>query len=371
MKILQFTSLKCGGAETVLVNYYKNLDRNAVQFDYLIVSNQNDFYCDEVTNLGATIYRIDPNRKYANGLSIFKKLRKSNIYSAIEIHTENAHSVIWVFLAFLAGFKKVVVHSHSTNNQKKIQHGICRPFLNLFPIIRFSCGKLATRFMFGKRKALVVNNAIDLDAFAFNPTLRAKIRTDLNISEKFVIGHVGRFIELKNHTLMFQICDQLKKRNIDVSLLLLGDGELFQAKKKEAKEMGIENDVLFLGNVRNVKDYLNAMDLFILPSYYEGFPTVAVEAQASGLKCILSDSITRDINLTDSVEFLSISAGADVWAEKIVSLMSSERLNTYERLSDKGFNIKKEARKMEKIYLTIGDNNVKRIKNIYSPDLDV
>lgn len=369
MKVLQLTSLKCGGAETVLMNYHKNIDTSLVQFDYLVFSDSEDFYDKDALALGANIFRVSGKHRFAQGFRILKKLSKSKEYSAIEIHTENAHSVIWVLLSYLAGFKKVIVHSHSTKNIKMFQHRVSKLFLNLFPIIRFSCGKQATSFMFGKRKAFVVNNAIDLDRYSFDSKKRAAIRNDLNLKEDtIVLGHVGRFIELKNHSLLFEVCKSLEEKGVKYKLLLLGDGELFDLKKEEAKKIGIENNVIFLGNVNNVGDYLQGMDVFLLPSYYEGFPTVAVEAQAAGLRCLLSDTITKDVNITGNVDFISIKEPGELWAKAICDKGLSVRDNWCKVLTEKGLNIKEEAKKIEQVYLTIGRKNGKNIKNIYNSD---
>lgn len=366
IKILQLTSLKCGGAESVLMNYYRAIDRNKIQFDFLIFSNSQEFYEEEVTLLGGTIYKANPNNRLRDGYKLLKELASTKDYKAIEIHTENAHSVIWVVMAYLSGFKKVIVHSHSTNNVKIVEHRIAKIFLNLFPIIRFSCGEAAAEFMFGKNAAYIVNNAIDIDRYKYNEKTRNLIRDKYHLNDTLVLGHIGRFIELKNHGLLLHICKCLKEKGYNVKLLLVGDGELKEHVEKQTSEMSLQEQVVFTGNVRNVNEYLQAMDLFLLPSYYEGFPTVAVEAQASGLRCVLSDTITKSINITGLVSFFDINKSPEEWANLIIKKTNYQRSDMREKIRNSGFGIKTEAKNLYEVYQMIGDSRNNECASIYN-----
>ncbi len=356
IRILQLTSLKCGGAESVLMNYYREMDSSDICFDFFVFSNKKEFFENEIISRNGKIIKADPDDRLRSGMKLLKELGKSNKYDAIEIHTENAHSVIWVIISYLSGFKKVIVHSHSTNNSKKIEHFLCKIMLNLFPIRKFSCGKEASKYMFFSDSAYLVNNAIDLRKYAYNETVRKKVRFELGINDELILGHVGRFIELKNHKLLLNICKCFIDDGVNFKLLLIGDGELFQSIEKMAKKLEIENYVIFTGNVNNVSDYLQAMDLFALPSYYEGFPTVAVEAQAAGLKCLLSDTITPDVNVTELVEFYSIKESAKAWEKKIKAMLPYERIDTSSKLQNRGLDIVTETKKLTKVYHEIAGN---------------
>lgn len=356
IRILQLTSLKCGGAESVLMNYYRKMDSSDICFDFFVFSNKEEFFENEIISRNGTIIKADPDDRLRSGMKLLKELGNSNKYDVIEIHTENAHSVIWVIISYLSGFKKVIVHSHSTNNSKKVEHFLCKVLLNLLPIKKFSCGKEASKYMFFRDNAYLVNNAIDLRKYAYNGTVRKKMRSELGINDELILGHVGRFIELKNHKLLLNICKCFITDGVEFKLLLIGDGELFQSIKKMAKKLDIENSVIFTGNVNNVSDYLQAMDLFVLPSYYEGFPTVAVEAQSAGLKCLLSDTITHDVNVTGLVEFYSIKESPKDWKKKIHAMLPYERIDTSSKLQNRGFDIVTETNKLAKVYHEIAGN---------------
>lgn len=360
VKVLQFTSLKCGGAESVLINYYKNMQKEQVVFDFFVFSNQKEFYEDEVLQLGGKIYKGDPKKRISSAIKLLKSIGKQ--YDIVEIHTENAHSIVWVLICKWLGLKKVIVHSHSTNNVQKIQHNLSRLILNKLNIIRFACGDAAAEYMFGNnRKYYIVNNAIDVSSYLYNESLRNGIREKLSVTNQIVIGHAGRFIELKNHKYLLKICKEFIDEGIDIRLLLLGDGELKPEMENEAKAMGIWDKVIFTGNVKNVAAYMQAMDVFLLPSFYEGMPTVVVEAQASGLKCVISENITRDVNITGLVEFVDINLPPSVWKSKIEAIVPYKRVCDSKTLTIRGMDINAEAKKLERIYVLIGENHVEEI----------
>ena len=202
-----------------------------------------------------------------------------------------------------------------------------------------------------KNKVKILNNAIDTSKFSYNLEIRNKIREHEKLEDKFVVGHVGRFVNQKNHSFLLKIFYEIHKADENSVLMLLGDGPLRESIKEEARDLGLENSVRFLGIKENVNEYMQAMDVFLLPSFYEGLPVVGVEAQTAGLRCIFSTNVTKEAKLTDNVEYLDLDDGEKVWAEVALKSKNFDRKNTASIIIKKGFDIKYEAKKLEDYYL--------------------
>ncbi|GIP39898.1 hypothetical protein J31TS4_31780 [Paenibacillus sp. J31TS4] len=224
-----------------------------------------------------------------------------------------------------------------------------------------ACSNVAGDWLFGKvrlktnkSKPLLINNAIESEKFQFNPNTRRDIRAVLGIKDKFVIGHVGRFSEQKNHEFLIDIFKDIIIRKSNSVLLLIGKGDMEERIRKKVISLGLEGSVLFLGERSDIHTIMQAMDVFVLPSLYEGLPVVAIEAQASGLKCFLSDSIARDSDITGDVEFITLNGSTEDWVKKLLHYYKGyERQDTLNKIIDKGYDIKNSAAWLEKLYITI------------------
>lgn len=272
----------------------------------------------------------------------------------------NTLSVFSLFPAWLAGAHQRILHNHSTavRNEgiRSVMKMVLRPFAPLFANRYAACSRLAGDWMYGKKmmasgKVTVINNAIDLDEYSFSQELREKYRQELNISaDAFVVGHVGRFMYQKNHAFLIDVFREVARQNSKAILMLVGDGELRPEIEQKVASYNLTDKVRFLGLRKDVKKLYNCMDVFVLPSWYEGLPVVSVEAQANGLPSIFSDQVTKESLLTKSAIFLSLNSGAVNWAVHILHSADKRNTATLSELRENGFDIKERARFLEKWY---------------------
>lgn len=268
-----------GGVESVVMNYYKNIDRNRIQFHFLCDEDSTDIPYEEIEKLGGKVIVIPPYQKLFKYQKELYRIFKENNYKIIHSHI-NALSVFPLRIAKKAGVPIRIAHSHSTSNKKEwkknILKMILRSFSKLYANNYFACTEYAGKWLFGKkvveRKELnVINNAIDLKKFEFNENTREDLRKELGIKEDvLVIGHVGRFMKQKNHEFLIDVFEKAIKQDDNIYLILVGQGPLEDKIKEMAKEKGIENKILFLGQRNDVNKLYQAMDIFVLPSLYEG-----------------------------------------------------------------------------------------------------
>lgn len=352
-----------GGVGTFLKNMNSNIDLSKIQFDYLINEsvNKNDFEI-EVSKYGGKVYKL-PKLSYVNTFKYLKALKKhykeNNEYIAVHVHSVNI-ALFNFYFAKKNGIKNLIAHSHSTKSSDSISKRIRNYFLLLpvkvFATNFFACSKEAAIFLFGKKnfsnnKVKIIKNAINTNDFSFNPKLRSIIRNKYSWNDKIVIGHVGNFIPVKNHVFLIDIFMEIYNANNNAILVLVGEGELLENIKSKVNRLGIEASVIFLGVRKDVNYLMQGFDTFLLPSKYEGVPLVGVEAQASGLPCFLSKDISKEIVLTNLVEFLDIRAKPKVWANEILDyLKTNQRNNTVKSIISSGYDIRMEAKKLEQYY---------------------
>lgn len=362
-----------GGVEAVVMNYYRNIDRNKIQFDFICDDDSTNIPYDEIDALGGKVILIPP---YQNVFEYHKKLKKVLIdgdYKIVHSHI-NTLSVFSLFAAKCAGVPVRIAHSHSTTNKKEKKKNllkqVLRPFSKLFATDYMCCSELAGRWLFGNKEydkgnVYLLNNAIDLDRFKFNEDIRKKKRKELGISDdELVIGHVGRFVEQKNHRFLIDIFNDVHKKNSNSILLLAGQGPLMDEMKEKVSNLGLNNCVKFLGQRNDINELYQAMDVFCLPSLYEGLPVVGVEAQATGLLCILSSDMTKETKVLDSTIFLSLEQNSSEWADDIICNFNvHKRVDTKTEISNNGFNIKKEVNNLENIYIDYSYPTVIHVAN--------
>lgn len=348
-----------GGLETMIMNYYRKIDRSQVQFDFLTHRDFKADYDEEITRLGGRIYhlpQLDPfSKKYHQLLTSFFQSHPE--YRIIHVHQDCMSSVI-LKDAYQCGVPVRIAHSHSSSQDKNIKYLIkifYKQFIPKYATELFACSDAAGQWMFGSLEYEVLNNAIDAEKYIFNPVVRKEMRHNLEINEdEIVLGHVGRFSFPKNHDFLVDIFSCVS-RKIKAKLLLVGDGDLRSSIERKVKALGISDKVIFTGLRTDVNDLLQAMDVFVFPSHYEGLPVTLVEAQASGLPCVISNMVPKDCKITDLVEDISLSKKADVWAERICSYSDriANRKNTYTEIKNSGFDIKENAEKLTKTYIEL------------------
>lgn len=329
-----------GGIESYIVNLARRL-KNEIAFDYVT-----DFpeiaYRSFLEEMGSKIYFVPAKGKkvFAHLIAFYKLLKKHPEYDTIYFNILDAGASITEFIPWILG-RKVVTHSHNSSTEKMCLHKICRPLLNFFTKEYVACSKIASEYMFGdSKKALIIPNAIDAQKFVFNPELREKKRQELKIGDKFAICHIGRLSLQKNPLRMLDIFRSVLQKEPNAILLSVGTGEMKEEVHNYAKNTGISDNVLFLGERSDISEILQAADVFFLPSLYEGLPIVGIEAQASGLSCVMSDNITQEVDITGNVIFISLTEANEVWAEKIIcSANNFLRKNTLPQIIDGGYDI--------------------------------
>lgn len=285
---------------------------------------------------------------------LYQYLKREHI-DVMHVHGSSAAILLEMVVAKLEGVDKIVAHCHSTGGNHIRIHKILRPLVGLLADERLACGKLAGEWMYGKKSCFtVIPNCIDANKYRYNETVRDEVRRELCIGEgTTVIGHVGAFTAVKNQGFLLKVIKILNEgRNRRYKLLLIGSGTLFSEVKRESEKMSLSEDVIFLGNRNDVHRLMMAMDVFCLPSLYEGFPIVSVEAQASGLPVILSENISKEVSITDLVTLLPVEKGLDYWKDEIEKVLTkkTDRACYANKVKQAGYDIRRSAAMLESIY---------------------
>lgn len=346
-----------GGMETYIMNIYRHCDRDCIQFDFLNVHSCDIAYKDEIEQLGGHIYYVPlKSHDFKMHYKALDELFSQNSYSAVYYQCTHKLVSLDVFkYAKKYGVKKRVIHSHSSRDDgnslvHRLREKLTELRIDKYVTDFFACSKQAGEWMFSGRKFTVIKNGIDTNIFCYKKDRRDLIRKEYGIENKLVIGTVGRLAKVKNIDYMISVFKELHKRNSNTIFLHIGDGELKESIEEKLKENDIKDSYLLLGAKKEVADYLNAMDIFLLPSFHEGFPFVLIEAQATGLPCLASDVITTDCNLANNVTFLPIDNGVDVWVEQIECLPVENRMSQTTVIQDKGYDIQMIAQEIQNYF---------------------
>lgn len=353
------TIMNLGGIENYLMSLYRNIDRSKVQFDFLVHRVEKGHHDDEIRALGGRIFYIQPLHPTTHQ-SYLKKIRdvfKVSEYDFVHSHM-NATSYEVLKMAKIMGVPHLIAHSHTSQNTlnwKATVRYMHKKLLNTLPLYKMACSDQAGKWLFGKKSIFkVMPNAVDVEEYDFNPAIRNQIRTELGIKETdTVIGNVAQFKYMKNHEFMLEVFAFYYARNPHSYLMFVGDGVLREKIERSAKEKGIYNKVLFVGQKSHIQHYLNAMDLFLFPSTYEGFGIAALEAQVNGVPVLISDRLPLELRMTSLVHSLSLTKGAKYWAEHIGQILkfAGERRNCIEEIKNKGYEVKDAAQQLQDFYM--------------------
>ncbi len=315
-----------GGIESVVMNYYRHIDRKKIQFDFYFTQNSSFPQREELEQLGARIYLIPPYSKPLKYHKVLYQAFRERKYRIVHAHLSTM-SVFALFAAWRARVPVRICHNHTTaywgEGAKTLLKYILRPWNKLFATDYFACGETAGRWMYGDHcfdqgKVTVMPNAIDTQRFAFDAEVRKRLRDELKIpQDAFVIGHVGRFMYQKNHSFLIDIFTKVLKKKPEAMLLLVGEGELMGSIQERVRAKGIGDSVIFTGARRDVDKLYSVMDVFCLPSLYEGMPVVAWEAQANGLPCVFSDKVTQEVICGKGCYSLKLRQSTSDWAEAL------------------------------------------------------
>lgn len=361
------TSMDVGGVETLLMNIYRNIDREKVQFDFLVHRAKEYIYNDEIRRLGGNIYwlchiSVANLFEYTRNLKHFFNEHKE--YKVIHSHL-NALSTLVLYYAKKAKIPVRIAHSHNIylHGSPKYAMRITSRFLLRFQYTHaFACSKQAGQWLFGlNRDFKIIRNAPDLEKFAFNQVKRIKSKEALGLKGGLVVGHVGNFRPQKNHDFLIDVFSEIHKQNPDSHLLLVGTGTLEKKILEKAENMGLVPHVSFLGTRTDVNDLYQAMDIFLFPSIWEGFGMVIIEAQASGLPCVVSTAISEEAFATDSIIALSLDKPKDMWASTVLDMAKIPRRNLAPQLVQAGFDIHEITAELQDFYLAMYEGDRKGI----------
>lgn len=369
------TRLEYGGVESVILNYINHMEKREEFEIHIITQDINSTGCIKLfEESGCIVHIITHKRKnILKNLIELNQILKREKFSIIHSHMNLTNFYVLV-LGRIHGCKNRISHVHSVLKANSFLKKICYKIIFLINRVAankyITCGIEAGNIYFGnkymeKGKVELFPNAVDMEKFQYNEFLRSRIREKYGIKEdELVIGHIGRFTQVKNHIFLLQILKCMLERKVKVRLMLVGGGELLEEIKEEARKLGVFNDIIFVGNTNKTFEYYQAMDVFVLPSFYEGIPVVAVEAQCSALPCILSDNIDKSCKILEDVQFLPLDTPIEEWIKHILEYrMHSRSREVKKQIREAGYDILTEANLLAKFYKECVEKNRGR-KNV-------
>lgn len=365
-RVLQSVSImNRGGQETLWMNVFRKIDRSELVFDFLVSSKEKGDYDDEIESLGGKVIYVGDN-KYNGKISKYfgqaKRVRdffkNHPEYDTYHINTGHAFTEMFsVIGARMAGVSRIIVHSHNTNAVHPKLHKLAKPFLNMLRFDAMACSEDAGVWMFGKRKVKrgkvrIVKNGIDTDMYKFDESIRKQKRLELGIDDDtVVIGHIGRFNFQKNHSFLIDIFEKVYKKCPNSKLLLVGRGELEEEIRTKVEQLGLSQNVIFLGIRSDVNELLMAMDVFLFPSLFEGLSVVMVEAQASGINVVCSSTLTKDTFLNSNISAIDLETSPSIWAEEVLRVVNESREKELDKIIESGYDISTTAQMLKTYYL--------------------
>lgn len=354
--LIIINTIDAGGAETFVMKVFRCILPHGYIFDFLINKRDSNFYLGEITKLGGKVfYGYSKSNNPAKSFNFIKKTVKENQYKCVFCVAVHPIGFLDIFAAKLGGATTILTRSTNSNSGGKasaLLAKISRPFMRRMSTWMLAPSKEAGEWLFGEKavdngNVKIIANGIDTNLYIYNEELRWQIRKEIGISDDtLVVGHVGRFNRQKNHRKLIQIFAEIKKREQNSCLILVGDGELLENVKSQVKELQIEDSVIFAGIRNDVPSLLMAFDVFCFPSLYEGMPNAVIEAQATGLPCFVTDTISRDVKITSYVKFLSLDDEADIWADSVIHYKNSDREKSISAVKNAGYSIENTANRL-------------------------
>lgn len=363
IRVLQIvTYMGRGGLETMLMNYYRHIDRSKVQFDFLVHRDFEADYDKEIMKLGGKIYHVSRlvpwSKSYRNELKNFFKTHPE--YKIVHVHQDCLSSVA-LKCAKECGISVRIAHSHNSNQDKNIKYLFKRYYMKKIPETAtelFACGKAAGDWMFGGKSYRIIPNAIDTKKYIYKEDTAKRVKKELGLEKDIIIGHIGRFNPQKNHEFLIDIFKKCFEMNHKVKLMLVGDGENRKKIEKKVERLKLQDRVLFMGVRSDISELLQAMDVFVFPSLYEGIPVTMMEAQASGLPCIISDNVPDECIITKRlVTKMKLDAPVGQWASYILQQSVQSRENQMKEIKMAGYDIVTAAKQLEEFYLKRAEVN--------------
>lgn len=350
-----------GGIETFMMNVYRNIDNRKFRIDFAVRGGEHGVYDDEIIENGSEIFRLPLRSKHPI----------QYVYALYHILHENEFDIVHAQLDAMNGLVLLVAkickvpvrisHSHNTapmtrNKIKIMIQALSRRMIMKYATTFWACSKAAGKWLYGSQPFMVIHNAIDLPKYAFRPVCRRKLRNRLGLDDEVVLGFVGRLDYQKNPEFLLQLLSDSIRRGMNLAVICVGDGSESKKLKQIAKNSGIADRIKFVGNQRNIEDWYNAFDYFILPSRFEGLGIVAVEAQANGLTCLISNKVPEEVGLSENVHMFPLSSTTE-WLDALNTLSPVRDPNAFEHCVSGGYSLPEEVRRIEKLYKSeVGKN---------------
>lgn len=343
-----------GGLASVMMNYYRNIDKSGLLIDFASTNEVPEVLVNELSQNGSQYYCLGARK---NVLTYFRRLYKVCIgYDVIHVNGNSATTVIELLAAKMAGIRKRIHHNHTAKTEHRVLHNLMLPFFRHLYTVGLACSENAGNWLFGEGKFSVLRNAIETEKYRFSSSLREKYRGEYDIpSNAFVIGHVGKYNPIKNHFKLIEIFKEYYKIHKDAMLLCVGYGPLQKDLEEYIDELGLVGKVILTGERTDTPGFLSAMDVFVFPSKYEGLGMAVIEAQASGLPCLVSDRVPKDVFMSDHIYSAALEETSNKWVVMIDNMKVEDR-NTQSHknivsITEAGYNIKTEAGRLRELYL--------------------
>lgn len=368
-RVLVTAPLGIGGVTNMMIHIQEHLDRNKINFDYLVFHDRHEPMEDRAISLGSIKYVASTDQVKSRlfrrllRTNEIRKVCKVNHIKILHYNADCAADMTNIIGAKLGGVRYITIHSHNAgfgnaNRAIRLMSRVLRPFIPLLCDNYYGCSELAAAFLFPNSvieasKYTILHNGIDLEKYEYNEEVRKDVRKKMNLAGKYVVGHAGRFSDQKNHSFLLDVFQVVNQKKHNTVLLLFGTGELLEEMKQKAQRLGIADAVIFYGTSGEMHKMWQAMDAFVMPSLHEGLPVTGVEAQASGLPCIFSDVITKEIALTRNVEFISLQEPVEVWADHVLRYDGYKRRSEVETLRNAGYDIQQAADAISDLYLAV------------------
>ena len=353
-----------GGIEALLMNVYRHIDREKVQFDFMVHRSQRAFYEDEIEKMGGKIYRTSRFSPFPGQYQKYMSEMEKVLVEHPEYRIIHAHAELnlWpLMLAKRIGISTRIAHSHNAKTKVNLKYFFFlfqKPQIKKYCTDMFMCSTPAGEWTFGKESVAegnvkFIKNGIETERFAYDESVRNSKRKELGVENKFVVGHVGRFMQQKNHDFLIDIFKCIKEKKPESVLVLVSDGRLMEEIKAKVHRLNLDDSVYFLGNRDDVNELMQAMDVFVFPSLWEGLPLTGIEAQTAGLPVVMSDAITSEVCVTDNIVMISLKESAEFWSENVIKMCNGfKRCDVSQQVIDAGFDIRTTAEWLQNFYIS-------------------
>lgn len=348
------------GIPMVMFNLLRGMDCSGLEIGYVSINEPEERFRRELEERGVRVWVV-PRKLSSPWAYVWKLTKIARHYDILHAHGNSATLLLEMLAAFLAGVKVRGAHSHNTTCTQKSIDRAARPLFYALCNFRLACGEAAGKWLFGKRGFHVINNGVDTDRFRFDEVDRQNLRSHLGLDGCRVIGHVGNFVEAKNHPFLIEVFAEVEKRMPEARLLLLGGGDGRDAVMRMVEERRLKEKVVFAGSVADTEKYMSAMDIVVMPSLFEGLPLTLVEEQASGLNVLVSDAVTTQADMTGLLKFKPLVDGAESWGEAVAQMLTGYKQEEREmnsacaikRIRENRYDIRVVAEELKQIYISL------------------